>query len=129
MKLHVLLPTFLSLMALACGSGSGGGGDGAGGGADAGPAIYCYNPGMNVPATCTGSLDTPQASVTGTEQSCTEGDGQLVDACPTAGLVGCCQTLSEPSPAETCYYAGQASDLASQCTSGEPNYTWSTTSF
>ena len=123
-----LLPALVGLTVLACscGGGSSGGDGGDGGGGGTGPDIFCYSPTANE---CSGYLNVPQASLGGIQQGCTEGDGQLVNACPTASLVGCCQSLSDVPPSETCYYTGAPSDLESQCTDGEPNYSWSTTSF
>ncbi len=123
------LPALVGLTVLACSGGGGGSGGSDSGDGGAGPDVFCYSPTAKAPPSCSGYLNVPPASLDGIQQGCTEGDGQLVNACPTASLVGCCQALSDTPPSETCYYAGTPSDLESQCTDGEPNYSWSTTSF
>lgn len=56
--------------------------------------------------------------------SCTSGGGDVVSACPTTNLVGCCALPSGNNEVtETCYYAGDVPSLNASCSGG----TWSNT--
>jgi hypothetical protein len=57
--------------------------------------------------------------------ACTQQHGTAVTSCPSAGLVGCCTETASGVTAESCNYAGTASDLMTACASASG--TWSTT--
>jgi hypothetical protein len=101
-----------------------------------GQKAFCYSDttinGVSQP-TCSGAAGLSTDQVQTANTTCTESDGEVVSACPSQSLVGCCQDLHGPNPGQTCYYYGTASDweaaccVAGECSSG-PN-DWSTTSF
>jgi hypothetical protein len=95
-----------------CSSGNGGSGGSFGCNESSGGLSTCFS---------YAGLNSDQQSQA--QKACTQGNGSVVSACPTAGLVGCCTLTVQGLSVDECYYYGSASTDQQACT--QASGTWS----
>ena len=120
-------------LTMACGSSSssspasGDGGGGGGGGTGMSASCTFLQGGVTE---CFTFADLTAAEAAKDDSNCTSSqpDGKVVDACPSAGLIGCCEDNMTGLVVYSCTYDGSpgatASILENQCSEGKG--TWST---
>jgi hypothetical protein len=117
-------------LTMACGSSpsaSPASGDGGGGGTGMSASCTYLQGGVTE---CFTFADLTAAEAAKDDSDCTSSqpDGKVVDACPAAGLIGCCEENMTGLVVYTCTYEGSpgatASVLEGQCSEGKG--TWST---
>ncbi|MGO8994454.1 MAG: hypothetical protein ACLQVI_14140 [Polyangiaceae bacterium] len=84
--------------------------------------LYCNVKTSAGEASCLIQKDVATAEQSTLQNECTSNGGTSASSCPTTGLVGCCTQPEENFTLETCYYAGTASQLKTECSG-----TWTTT--
>ncbi len=106
--------------------GTGGGGTGGSGGGSSGAVTFsCYETGE----LCTQILVQP-SGVAAEQQTCAGPleDGVSGTGCPTAGLLGCCQSpATDPSHEEQCTYDASSLTIAMQLCANMTGHIWSST--
>jgi hypothetical protein len=76
-------------------------------------SVYCSAAGK--PATSCTVITGPSAGDGTIQSECTSNGGEVVDACPMDGVVGCCTTKEQGVTTEMCSYVGKASELKTEC--------------
>ena len=69
----------------------------------------------DAPMTSCTVITGPSAGGGTMDSECTSHGGKLVDACPTAGVVGCCTTKQSGVTTETCSYTGKITEVKTDC--------------